>query len=136
MNRCIRNHRESSCMNVHSKTVYTWIKKRGDKTRWMPHVGLFSQKPLIIGLFCAKWLWKMRHPVGVGHPVDIYTIAAGLNLRMCTQTLTASPTHTHRCVYVYVYNTTNTLCIYAYANKHMFLHIYIYIIYMYIHICV
>ena len=28
-----------------------------------------AKEPLIIGLFCGKWPGKIRHPMGLGHPV-------------------------------------------------------------------
>ena len=30
---------------------------------------LFAKEPLIIGLFCGKWPVKIRHPMGLCHPV-------------------------------------------------------------------
>jgi len=59
----------------------------------------FAKAPLIIGLFCGKWLVKIRHPMGLRHPVlSLYT------WDVCTYI------YVHTCLYIYTYNT----CIYQY----------------------
>ena len=32
---------------------------------------LSAKEPLIIGLFCRKWPTKTRHPMGLGHPIEL-----------------------------------------------------------------
>jgi len=32
-------------------------------------MSLFAKEPLIIGLFCGKWPLKIRHPMGLHHPI-------------------------------------------------------------------
>jgi len=35
----------------------------------MPCKSLSKKEPLIIGLFCGEWHMKIRHPMGLRHPV-------------------------------------------------------------------
>ena len=54
--------------------AYVWY--RVTKTREMLEVAgrFFAKEPLMIGLLCGKWPVKIRHPMGLRHPVSyVYT---------------------------------------------------------------
>jgi len=58
----------------------------------MPYVAghFFVKEPLIIGLFCKKWHTKMKHPMGLRHPVPQTSRANLVRWTLCCATAQGS----------------------------------------------
>ena len=90
---------------------------------------LFAKEPLMIGLFYGKWPIKMKHPMGLRHPVASWllrivnsSIAAVCESRSCTHTYTHTYqpyiyTHTH--IHIHIYPLTqHTTRTHAHTDTH------------------
>ena len=91
---------------------YAYISYRVAKTHALSCRSFFAKEPLIIGLICGKWPIKIRHPMGLGHPVYVYTSYANMYvIRVCTQftyitkcsTKIMYENYVHICICVHVF---------------------------------
>jgi len=71
-------------MSISAKRPLTIGKSGKDPKDALSCRPLSAKRPLINGL-CGKWSIKIRHPIGLGHPVQPIAFGASSDLNLCPQ---------------------------------------------------
>jgi len=102
-------------------------------TGWRRSIGcliscrlFFAKEPLIIGLFCGRWPIKIRHPMGLRHPVAPFSLSFFFSRSLSHALIIGFENlrfgiYICRCIYIHIY-----MFIYMYMYIYMHIRTYIY----------